>query len=205
MGHLLARALGVRVPEPVVVSVSPEFVTATRHDLSRLNLSLMAGLAFGCRHLVSLANVTHTTTNAPERLVEAARIYAVDMLLQNHDRTVSHPNCAVDKEGLVAFDFEQSFGFLYLIGPQPEPWQISQMGDLPRTHLFWKALRGHVVDWEDTLVSLGHLDEYKLEQIVSVIPDDWEEPGHRETVVNHVRGVRSNLEQFRHELKASLV
>jgi hypothetical protein len=107
VGHLLARALGVRTPEPAVIEISSGFVEATRQELKALGLSISPGPAFGCRRLISLANVTRLTTNAPDRLREAARIYAVDMMMQNPDRLVPNPNCAVGPDGLVAFDFDK--------------------------------------------------------------------------------------------------
>lgn len=174
IGHLLARTVGVRTPEPAIVQISPAFVAATRHELRALGLAISSGPAFGCRRLVSLANLTRLTTNAPDRLAEAARIYAVDMMIQNPDRVGRNPNCAVGPDGVVAYDFDQAFSFLYAIGQTGEPWELSKTGRMPRSHLFWEVLRAQPVDWRGILEAIEVLDDEVLRAIEAVVPADWD-------------------------------
>jgi hypothetical protein len=205
IGHLLARALGVRTPEPAVVEISPDFVVATSHELKELGLSISSGPAFGCRRLVSLANVTRLTTNAPDRLVEAARIYAVDMMIQNPDRIGRNPNCAVGPEGLVAYDFDQAFSFLYAIGQAGEPWELTKVGKMPRSHLFWEVLRAQPIDWRGILKAIEALDDGVLRAIEAVVPTAWDRGDRKDKIFRHIRTVRNNVGRFGDELKASFV
>lgn len=206
LANLIADRLGVRVPKAAVINVSEDFVESTQPFFAQRGLSVQAGECFGCEYIPGMANITTGTTDSLERLAEAARIYALDMALQNPDRTSTKPNCAVAVEGIVAFDFDQAFSFLYLLGPKPDPWAVTKMGPLPRQHFFHRVLRRQPpCNWAPFLSDLATLTDVMLGSFHEAIPLEWREGSSVDAMITHVTAVRDNADEFHAELKKSLL
>lgn len=150
MGHMIARAVGLRTPEPAIIEISDDFVNVTRRELAALGLSISSGPAFGCRRLVSLANVTRSTTNAPERLSEAARIYAVDMMLQNHLFWDALRRQPIDWSGTLDAIETLDDARLQAIGEAiPRGWACGERRDRVFTHI--RAIRDNIDRFHEEL------------------------------------------------------
>jgi hypothetical protein len=202
-GNLLAREMGINTPSPGLAHLSLDFVNATSAALSRYNLHVAPGLAAGSEHFHGgFSNVVVQSLSAGE-ILQASLIYAFDLLVQNPDRTPLRPNCGSRSGTIMVYDFETAFSFLFLIGDQREPWQVSQHGIAPN-HLFFNVLRQRKaeVTWEPILNRIRHLSSEGLEEMTATLPPDWRQ--RCKEIENHIINVRRNLNKFELELQRSL-
>lgn len=171
-GLVIAKAVDVSVPEVGLVDLSPEFVEATAADLKSFGLTVQPGTAVGAAYLQGLAPVNRNPQLREEEIPIAARIYALDLVIQNPDRRTDNPNCGYYRKMLTAYDFEAAFSFRLLIGPKPDPCDVSSFG-IHRSHLFFEALRGKSVQWTRICHSLCSLDSSTLAGIYNQAPPNW--------------------------------
>jgi hypothetical protein len=122
---LMARRLGIKAPEPVLVEV-PENAGRLVHDAPEhaelINRS--AGLNFGT---VALGNDWKvwlpglSTRSFPAEMVES--VLAFDGLVQHTDREAENPNLMWKGHELAVLDHEKVFGYLKLAEGEAKPWR----------------------------------------------------------------------------------
>ncbi len=117
-GNLLARELDIDTPAPCLVHLSTPFVEAANNVLRRYGLRLKTGIASGCEYFSGGYSNVIPRSLSDDELKQATLIYGFDMLVQNPDRTVQRPNCAIRSGHFKLFDFETTFSFVLLIGVQ---------------------------------------------------------------------------------------
>jgi hypothetical protein len=194
----------VRVPRVALINISDLFVLTTAEHLRQRGLSLSPGVAVGTVYLSGLAPVTRRPALRDDDIEVAARIYCLDMGLQNPDRRSTNPNCAYDAGTLVAFDFENAFSFRFMVGNRPDPWDVTQFG-FHEQHLFHAALRsrGAGVRWKQLVADFGRADEPWLTESYGTIPPAWLDTA--EQIVSHVRILGDHLAEFERELGRSVL
>lgn len=111
-------------------------------------------------------------------------------------------NCALRSGRLIAFDFELAFSFLYPIIGLKEPWEVSQHG-ICNNHVFQAMLKRKKVDWMPFVERVGELEEVRLQRLLSVIPDAWQEWGVK--VCDHFGRVIANKSKLEMEFQRSLL
>jgi hypothetical protein len=203
-GNLLARSLGIDTPAPCLVHLSIPFVDAAKTVLKRERLTLIPGIASGCEYFSGgYSNVTPTTLS-PEELEQATRIYGFDLLVQNPDRTIARPNCAMHGGRMKLFDFETAFSFVLLIGTQNRPWEVSKHR-LGPTHLFHSELlrRKTDLDWKPFISRVAAITGRDLDEMLEGLPTDWLQ--HAARVRAHLLEVAKNAHRFELELQRSLL
>ncbi len=201
-GNLLARRLGVETPMPALVDLSSAFVDAVKPILVPKGLTLQPGVAAGCQYFSEgFAPLEPGRRLRPEELPQAAAIYGLDLMVQNPDRRVEKPNCAIRSGRLVAFDFEMAFSFVLLVGAADPPWQVAQLA-FARQHLFYRELRGRELDWRPLLAAVADLTDPALNELLGPIPASWRAAEAK--VRAHLAGIRENLSSFGRELQGSL-
>jgi len=204
-GNLLARELGVETPAPALVNLSGEIVGQLNPTLSAYNIQLVPGLAAGCKYLKGgLVSPVPLVELSLEELAAAVRLYAFDMVAQNPDRRPEKPNCALLGGRLIAYDFEMAFSFIYALGKQPPPWQVSKLSMGPR-HLFYPRLRrqAHAVDWGPFISDLARLKAGRINELLDEVPSEWRE--HANTVRKHLSAISRNTSKLHLELARSLL
>jgi hypothetical protein len=169
---LLARQLGLKAPEPVVVEVpqgAERMVSGAPKHAALLRLS--AGLNFGTVALGPdwkgwLPDLS--TRSFPDAMVE--KILAFDGLVQHTDRGRDNPNLMWNANEIAVLDHEKVFTYLGIKGAGKRPWRaFFQMAPFAR-HVLQPAAKhlmgpdfGKVL-WED-LLSLelgGGINECRL-------------------------------------------
>jgi len=203
-GNALARLLGLETPEPCLVHISAPFADAANLVLRREGLELKPGMASGCQHFSGgYRNVIPETLSLDE-LQQAAQIYAFDLLVQNPDRTRRRPNSALLSEGLISFDFETAFSFVFLIGKQPPPWEVSKHG-IATNHIFYPVLRAKKkeVSWKPFVSRLRKFRKVQIEELAAGFPHEW--LVHAGNVYTHILGVVEHVKDFELELRRSLL
>jgi hypothetical protein len=199
-GGLLARELGIQSPQCALVNISPQMAQALRPRLQPPGFR--AGFGVGSEFMRGgLTTVIPEMTLMPEEHVQAARLYAFDLLVQNPDRRTDNPNCAYLGKDIFAFDFEMCFSFLHLIFPQANPWEVSQHG-IGDSHIFHGALYNHFVNWKPFVQELSRLTEERLMQITTRLPLEWQ--ANTAAIRAHLLSVAAHPKEFELELQRSI-
>lgn len=202
VGNLSARSLGIDTPAPALIELGNTFTNVTNILLAPRGLHLREGIGVGCEYFQGgFTSPIYGSPLAPEEVPQATLLYGFDLLVQNPDRRRDKPNCGFRGSRLIAFDFEMSFSFLYLVGPQPEAWEVSRHG-IAQNHLFQRSLRQREVNWRPLLTALDSFDPSLVEDWTGLLPDEW--CSGTERVIRHIQAVKQNLQRFEIELQRSL-
>ena len=200
LGNILARELGVYTSTPALVEIDAEVADALNVSLSPKGLRLEPGIAVGCTYLRPLLPVAG---DLPEQAAaEVPRLYGFDLAVQNPDRRVENPNCALFENQLFAYDFEMAFSFLMLIGNTLEPWEVSRHG-IAAQHLLYPRLRGRNPNWQPLLDALRVLTKERLEELIELLPPTW-----RAEVAGvriHLSNLLGSLTALEDELQESVI
>jgi hypothetical protein len=161
------------------------------------------GIAVGCEYFgPGFTSIVPGIPLDEEETLQARNIFGFDLLAQNPDRNRKKVNCALRSGRLIAFDFELAFSFLYPIIGLKEPWEVSQHG-ICNNHVFQAMLKRKKVDWMPFVDLVGELEEIRLQRLLSVIPDAWQEWGVK--VCDHFRKVIANRSKLEMEFQRSLL
>jgi hypothetical protein len=168
----LARAVGLRVPELVVLDVSPALGRNEPDEEIRDLLKASAGLNLGVDYLPGSITFDPIAEPAPDG-EEASAIVWLDAFSTNVDRTPRNPNLLVWHRQLWLIDHGASLVFHHA-------WA----GDAERAALSpFPAVKDHVLlPWAADVAGAGgriaeRLTRGALERAVNQIPDAWLETG----------------------------
>jgi hypothetical protein len=163
----LARALGLPVPEQVIVEIDPALGLAEPDPEIQELIVASAGANLGMDFLPGAATYSPAAGWTPDPAL-AAEVVWLDSLLTNVDRTPQNPNLLLWHEELWLIDHGAA---LYLqhggLRPaehagQPFP-QIAEHVLLPSA--------GSITEADQRLAP--RIDRALLEAIVSLVPEDW--------------------------------
>ena len=204
LGSLLASELDVSVPRPALIELSNDFVEAVNPSLRSEGLTLRPGFGYGSKHLGSgLVPISRSSIIGQDQLIQAAYVYAFDLVVQNPDRTSGNPNCALKEGRVYAYDFDQVFSFLFLLGGGlGEPWELSRH-QISYNHIFYNLLRGNDITWSPFVDRIRKLTKERFYELCSLIPFEagrWDD-----RVWNHLASVIENADQLELELIRSLL
>ena len=200
LGCRLARLFGLSAPRSVLVDLSPAFIAAVASDLEREGLQPEPGLAVGVEHVRNLYAFPASPSLGESEIVDAARIYAFDLAVQNPDRTGRWPNCGRASDGVVPYDFENAFSFRFAL-LTPEPWEANRLG-FAHQHLFYSQLRTADVDWVSVFGPMRQVTVEDIETVCGTIPDPWRSIGN--DIRAHLSTVVEHWPDFEREVRASI-
>jgi hypothetical protein len=169
----VARALGLKVPELVLVELDPRIATAEPDPEIQDLLSASAGLNVGLDFLPGSLAYNPLDAVAAEL---AAEVVWFDALVLNVDRTPRNPNLLRWHDVLWLIDHGASF-FRHHRAGDPG-WDASAAAREP-----FPAISEHVlIDSAAPLQSVderlaGRLDGAALERIAGLVPSEWGEAG----------------------------
>jgi hypothetical protein len=168
---LLGQILGFQIPSIAIVDIPAELRAhlSDREMSNRLANSL--GLNFGSEYISHGVVPTYVTK---DRLLDAAAVFAFDMLIQNPDRRPEKPNLFQTPDGFILFDHELALPFgspFMLIGGVPEPWDIKNLA--PQRHIFYRYLKGMDISFDEFRAKLETLRPEFIDQINEKIPFEW--------------------------------
>ncbi|MFE3598774.1 HipA family kinase [Streptomyces sp. NPDC059142] len=176
----LARHLGLRVPELVLVNFDPSVAAGEPHEEVQDLLHASAGLNLGMDHLPGAADFTPRTPGAPEAdPVESARIIWLDAFTANVDRTVHSSNLMTwpasgpQKPLLWLIDHGASLVFHHR-------WESAADAVGKAYDFRFHALGSPGLDMAAADAELAHrVTPRLLRRIVAAVPDAWlaDEPG----------------------------
>jgi len=178
MASLLARDLGLPVPEPYLVEVDDVF----HAGISDVNLAnrfrASAGLNFGSRFLGAAYVSWPQLRSIPAAIQQdASDIFAFDMMIQNPDRRENKPNLLRKGDDLAIFDHEMAFSFLYALVSDEYPWDGKGIGFV-KDHIFYGGLKGKEVSWNRLQGALEAIDSSRLSVYTDAVPKEWRQDSH---------------------------
>lgn len=203
LGSRLASHFGILVPEPVGVTIEPEFAMALADRNPELAASVQAsiGLNFGSKVLypVSTWPVNRSISEAMWR--DAVNIFAFDALIQNPDRRTENPNLFTQGDSIYVYDHEMSFSFLLALAKSDEPWKIER--DYLANHVFYRRLKSKEIDLADFEERLNSLTGDVLAEIREEIPEEWQHDD-LDKVEAHLTAVHGHAEEFIEQVRRRL-
>ncbi len=169
----IAEAVGLKVPEPVLVEIRPEFCDGVPDHEAAERLRRNLGVVFGSK-LLSGGYITWLVNKAiPERLRDAAsEVLAFDMFIQNPDRRTERPNLLVRVDDLVVVDHDMAFSFLFALGNLDEAW-LDPLEAGIRGHIFFHGLKGRLGDLRRFRAAVEAMDDGRLDEMRMDIPAEW--------------------------------
>lgn len=163
----IGRALGLPVPELVLVEVDPALGRNEPDEEIRDLLQKSVGLNLGMDFLPGSVMFDAAAGDRPEPDL-ASRTVWFDALVTNVDRTARNPNLLLWHRSLYLIDHGAALYFQH-------NWQdTAQMARSP-----FAAIRNHVLlPWAADIVAAAEasrtrLDESMLKQILEAVPSDW--------------------------------
>lgn len=128
VGNRMARQVGITTPEPGLVQISKNFLDAVAKNAGLKNVILREGWAVGSHKLLGLAELTVPLQLRDEEMLQAQRLFALDVIGHQYDRSVDNPNAGKWQGKLVAFDFQLEF-----------PWE----GEVPAEEIKMNTVKGN--------------------------------------------------------------
>ena len=172
----LAGDLGLPVPEPFLIDISPAWAASVSHIAYRTAIQNSAPVAFASKLVGPQFSAWNDgTALRPAMLPMALGTFVFDAIIQNPDRRAGNPNCLVRGEKFHIFDHELAFFPTHLlIGGQP-PWKPGALQALvtPGFHIFRKGLRGVILDFTPVRDSWMRLTDSQIDDYVHAIPPEW--------------------------------
>jgi hypothetical protein len=184
----LGRLFGLSTQRAEFVNISLAFLAAARNDLESAAIRIGPGVAVGVEVAPNLLPFPAMPRLSAGEAVEAARIYAFDLLTQNPDRRAANPNCGRSEGRIVPYDFESAFSFRLAI-LNTDPWRVAQL-PFAREHLFFRSLKELTFDWHTVLGPFTAVSTAAVEDVCGTLPSAWsyigaEVQAHLEAVFTH--------------------
>jgi hypothetical protein len=194
---VVARELGVHVPDPFVVKIGTGFAGALPAGALRSDAVASTDTAFGCRYLSGYVEWSPPAGVHAEQCDAASQLFAFDILAHNYDRKATNPNLMVKREDILAIDHDLAFEFVYPPGrvdPGTDPRR-----DVVDTHAFRVPLKGRLSGLTEFREKVGQLSDEWLRSLESVTPGEWK-AGRGRTVLDSILAVvalrRDHLEEW---------
>jgi len=207
----LAGHLGLPVCEPVLVELSPDWISSIPQPSIRQLLTDSCPIAFGS---TSAGDGWRRWTTEDrvigDRRAAALGILAFDAFTENADRLVRNPNLLVQGDAIRMIDHELCFRIRMLLLPRPHPWQPGNLERLVNSgqdsHVFGPLLRGdRYIDVPALQPSWTSLSDEVLDEYGSWIPAQWASAAGAVTdALTHIRQVRDRIEECLIEVKRAL-
>jgi hypothetical protein len=207
LAALLAADLGLPVPEPFLVQIEPEFVSAIPDTEIQALARRSLPWAFGCAKLPPQFATVATGISLPPALIpQAAEILAFDLLIANSDRRAQNPNCLFNGKELAIYDHELALlteGVLFWKPPWEEGGVSFVFGE--DRHLFLDVVRGISHDFSRLQSALEAITPGRVEEYRWSLPEEWgREDDATDRMVAYIQQLRSHAAVALQQIQTSL-
>lgn len=171
---MIAKDLGLPIPEFFAVELDPEFINDIRDQKARTDLSAGDRYAFGSRLLPTGFTMWPGFQVVPENFQQvAAEIFTFDAIVVNGDRRPDNPNCLFSGSEIAIIDHELCFAYELF---WKEPWLAdgfdSRTG--PEKHIFSKAwLKKCPANLDRFKHAWANIDECRVNAYFNALPPTW--------------------------------
>jgi hypothetical protein len=207
IGSWVALELGLNVPEPVVVNISPVFVDALRGSQQFGIASNSIGLNFGSRYMTGYQEPLQGQQFSEDLLAQLINVFAFDMLIGNIDRRIGKPNFLVNGNDIMVLDHELAFSFLKELPflRSKTPWLIRE-ADITwiNDNYCFNLLKGKSVDFLNFSEKLDVIDNDFWNKLSVTVPDVWR-TDQIDSIKDHLNSIIANKEEFTSELNRILL
>ena len=163
----MARALGLAIPEQVLVEIDPALGAAEPDPEIQELILASGGQNLGLDFLPGAAAYSPAGGFAPDPAL-AADIVWLDALTTNMDRTAQNPNLLIWHERLWLIDHGAA---LYLQHGGLRPAEHARQRFAPIAEHVLLACAGSILEADERLAPL--VDRTLIEAIVGLVPEDW--------------------------------
>jgi hypothetical protein len=173
----LAGDLGLPVPQPFLVELSPAWIAAVPEPGTRDAMAASSPVAFGSRLVGRQFAAWHSGVTLRAETVETALgIFVFDAIVQNVDRREGNPNCLVLGPHLRIFDHELAFAHKSILQWRP-PWQPGGLQALltPGHHIFRDKLCKHALNFAAVRAAWAGLSDDRIDAYAAGLPPEWAE------------------------------
>lgn len=209
IGACLAGDLGLPVPEPFLVEVSPQWA-ATVPASESAKIQKSSPVAFGCRAIIGQLNAWLPGNSISDTMIPmAVGIFVFDGVIQNPDRRSNNPNCLVRGDELRIFDHELAFAHDLPIFGQPwiPPWGIGGLKSLEinGNHIFRAGLKRRPIDFGPVRAAWAGLSNARIADYERALPAEWTDVASAAaSATKLIRDARDNIDAVLEEVKRVL-
>lgn len=185
---LLAHEIGLNVPTPFIVNLSPEFlagVPKTAQDLVKRSL----GLNFASESAPVGFSLVPPEPRVPVALrSSAAEVFAFDVIIQNCDRKADNPNLLWDRSKIMLIDHERALTFAREKTTSFSSLELDRFYD----HVFYSTLSPSDAEFARMTDALGNLTAARIETLLGKIPEPWQVQEDLAKVRDHLSWIVEN-------------
>lgn len=200
---LLGTRLGLRAPDPFLVSIPDGFHELVTEPEARERFRMARGLQFGSGYVRGVSTVSADRSVPAEKRSEAGAVFAFDCLTQNPDRRPEKPNLLEHNDGYWLIDHDMALSFVgeILIGGPVSPWEPRALGSpafsFLSKHLFTRALCGREDSLDAFAETLSGLKPDEIDGILGQVPPEWwPDPAFRESLQNYLVSAVSSADKL---------
>lgn len=212
LGATLAADLGLPVPEPFFVEISPEFCQSMPSGELRARLQSSSPLGFASHDTGKQWrdwNASDGISSSQEPQALAAM--AFDAFIGNSDRSPMNPNLRVKDQEWRLIDHESAFGYRLKLFPPCRPWTVGNLSGMISPgawseHVFATHLAGrNTLSFAPIRAAWADLSDVRLAQYDAILPNEWESTRPPlSDALDHLRRVRNMIDQCLTELQRIL-
>ena len=181
IGGELARAIGLKVPELVFMNLDASFAKTEPDEEIQDLLDFSVGLNLGLHFLSTAITYDPIASNTDD--LTASKVVLLDSIISNIDRTAKNTNLLIWSRELWLIDHGASFYFHH----NWDTWEnhLSRTFPLIKDHVLLKKARKLKEAAEDIK---NRLSDKKIEEIISIIPDDFLKDESAALSISEMRG-----------------
>jgi hypothetical protein len=193
----LAADLGLPVPEPFLIEVSPQWADIVPDQARRAIITASSPVAFGSKVMTGGYAQWRPIMAILESVAPTAlAILTFDAMVQNPDRQSHNPNCLTKGDDIRIIDHEACFFTKGLLGWQP-PWNLGGLKpfETPGYHIFREGLRRRAHNFAPIRDAWSGVSNGRLSEYQQALPAQWATATVAVTeALTLVRGVRDNID-----------
>jgi len=171
----LAGDLGLPIPEPYLVEISPAFSDIVSDVVRKSKIQASETVAFGSTFITRQYSTWVNGTKISDAMLPmASAIFAFDAIIQNPDRRDGNANCLVKGNECRIFDHELCFNHDKILFWKP-PWVLDGLNTMkiPGNHIFRAELQGRAVDYSSIRGRWRGLSDARLLTYEQATPNEW--------------------------------
>jgi len=207
---LLAKDLGLNVPDPYLVRIEPGFAETIPISEVRERVAASVGYNFGSKRLPPQHTILNPTLElTDDQIQQAVEILAFDTFIANVDRRVTNPNLLVSGSKLMMIDHELAFRMDGIIGWK-NPWEsgainLSRSAPNDIKHAVLDRALGSEFNLDRFTHSWKSLSDEQIQGYNQVLPSEWQDQLQQlDEIVAYIFSLRDNIDGAVAEFKRAL-
>ncbi|AYQ34850.1 HipA family kinase [Runella sp. SP2] len=175
LAAFIAKHMGIRVVEPVLVEIVHDFVETERGQPHFQTLSKSIGLNYGSIYLPNYDTIPVFQPLNDYELTHAQKVVLFDLFIQNCDRRHEKPNIMSNGQELVIYDHELAFSFVHDIFRNKRPFELREADKSWIDSLFLlPKIKKLPIPEAYFIEALESLDNIFWDKAFELIPQEWQ-------------------------------